>query len=349
MNQQELFDVTVIGGGPAGLYSAFYSGLREMKTKIIEFQPQLGGKLHIYPEKIVWDVGGLTPVPGETLRKQLVQQGLTFNPEVILNEKVESICRDEAGIFVLKTASGKMHFSKTVIVTVGSGILKPQKLEIEGAERFEVSNLNYTVKSLNHFKNKTVIISGGGNTAIDWANELVPVAKQVYLTYRKDKLLGHEAQVSQLLNSSAHCFLNTSITKLVASQEHDVIEKVCLTHQETGESFSLEIDEVIINHGYEQDAALLDHSELSIERAEQFYIAGNATCESSVEGIYAAGDILMYEGKVNLIAGAFQDAANAVNKAKQFIQPDAPKVAMVSSHNEVFQERNREFVRQMMK
>lgn len=242
-----------------------------------------------------------------------------------------------------------MHFSKTVIVAVGSGILKPQKLEIEGAERFEVSNLNYTVKSLNHFKNKTVIISGGGNTAIDWANELVPIAKQVYLTYRKDSLSGHEAQVSQLLNSSAHCFFNTSITKLVASSQHDVIEQVCLTHQETGESFSLEIDEVIINHGYEQDVALLDHSELSIERTEQFYIAGNATCESSIEGIYAAGDILMYEGKVNLIAGAFQDAANAVNKAKQFIQPDAPKAAMVSSHNEVFQERNREFVKQMMK
>ncbi|MGG1396837.1 NAD(P)/FAD-dependent oxidoreductase [Bacillus salipaludis] len=349
MNQQELFDVTVIGGGPAGLYSAFYSGLREMKTKIIEFQPQLGGKLHIYPEKIVWDVGGLTPVPGETLRKQLVQQGLTFNPEVVLNEKVESIGRDEAGIFVLKTASGKMHFSKTLIVAVGSGILKPQKLEIEGAERFEVSNLNYTVKSLNHFKNKTVIISGGGNTAIDWANELVPIAKQVYLTYRKDSLSGHEAQVSQLLNSSAHCFFNTSITKLVASPQHDVIEQVYLTHQDTGEIISLEIDEVIINHGYEQDAALLDHSELSIERAEQSYIAGNATCESSVEGIYAAGDILMYEGKVNLIAGAFHDAANAVNKAKQFIQPDAPKVAMVSSHNEIFQERNREFVKQMMK
>ncbi|MFD0828150.1 NAD(P)/FAD-dependent oxidoreductase [Neobacillus sp. M.A.Huq-85] len=349
MNQQELFDVTVIGGGPAGLYSAFYSGLREMKTKIIEFQPQLGGKLHIYPEKIVWDVGGLTPVPGETLRKQLVQQGLTFNPKVVLNEKVESISRDEAGIFFLITASGKMHFSKTVIVAVGSGILKPQKLEIEGAERFEVSNLNYTVKSLNHFKNKTVIISGGGNTAIDWANELVPIAKQVYLTYRKDSLSGHEAQVSQLLNSSAHCFFNTSITKLVASSQHDVIEQVCLTHQETGESFSLEIDEVIINHGYEQDVALLDHSELPIERTEQFYIAGNATCESSIEGIYAAGDILMYEGKVNLIAGAFQDAANAVNKAKQFIQPDAPKAAMVSSHNEVFQERNREFVKQMMK
>ncbi|MFV2049781.1 NAD(P)/FAD-dependent oxidoreductase, partial [Metabacillus sp. YM-086] len=188
MDSQELFDVTVIGGGPAGLYSAFYSGLREMKTKIIEFQPHLGGKIHVYPEKMIWDVGGQTPILGEKLIQQLVQQGLTFDPTVVLNEKVESISRTEEGIFILHTSSGEKHYSKTVIVAVGSGILNPQKLEIEGAEKFEVSNLHYTVKSLKRFKNKKVIISGGGNSAIDWANELEPIAEKVILTYRKGEL-----------------------------------------------------------------------------------------------------------------------------------------------------------------
>lgn len=156
----------------------FYSGLREMKVKLIEYQPRLGGKIHVYPEKMIWDVGGLTPTTGEKLIEQLVEQGLTFNPTVVLNEKVESITRNEEGIFVLHTASGQVHFSKTIIVAVGGGILNPQKLEIDGAERFEVSNLNYTVKSFNRFKDKTVIISGGGNSAIDWANELEPIAKR---------------------------------------------------------------------------------------------------------------------------------------------------------------------------
>ena len=188
MDQQELFDVTVIGGGPAGLYSTFYSGLREMKTKLIEYQPQLGGKIHVYPEKMIWDVGGTTPIPGATLIERLVEQGLTFNPTVVLHEKIESITRDEDGTFVLQGASGTKHFSKTVIVAVGGGILNPQKLEIEGAERFEVSNLNYTVKSLERFKDKTVMISGGGNSAIDWANELEPIAKRVYVAYRKEAL-----------------------------------------------------------------------------------------------------------------------------------------------------------------
>ena len=348
MDQQELFDVTVIGGGPAGLYSTFYSGLREMKTKLIEYQPQLGGKIHVYPEKMIWDVGGTTPIPGAKLIEQLVEQGLTFNPTVVLHEKIESITRDEDGIFVLQGASGTKHFSKTVIVAVGGGILNPQKLEIEGAERFEVSNLNYTVKSLERFKDKTVMISGGGNSAIDWANELEPIAKRVYVAYRKEALSGHEAQVTQLMNSSVVCFFHTVITKLIADANHETIERVELTNHETGEVSYLSIDDVIINHGYERDMTLLKNSELNIEILDQYYIAGNATSESSVEGLYAAGDILKYEGKVNLIAGAFQDAVNAVNKAKQFVQPDANKVGMVSSHNEVFKKRNKVLVKQMM-
>ncbi|AKR33396.1 MAG TPA: NAD(P)/FAD-dependent oxidoreductase [Bacillus sp. (in: Bacteria)] len=349
MNREELFDVTVIGGGPAGLYSAFYSGLREMKTKIIEFQPHLGGKIHVYPEKMIWDVGGLLPVTGDKLIEQLVQQGLTFKPEVVLDTKVESIIRNQDGTFTLKTSTGEEHFSKTVIVATGSGILKPQKLSIEGAERFEVSNLNYTVKSLKRFKGKTVIISGGGNSAVDWANELEPIAKKVYVTYRKEELSGHEAQVKQLMNSSAECFFNTSITKLIAGDNHEAIEYIELTNHETGEVSHLPIDEVIINHGYERDITLLENSELDVAIIDNYYIAGNANSESSVDGLYAAGDILKHEGKLHLIAGAFQDAGNAVNKAKQFIQPDASEYGMVSSHNEVFKKRNRELIKQMMK
>lgn len=117
---------------------------------------------------------------------------------------------------------------------VGSGILNPQKLEIEGAERFEVSNLNYTVKSLDRFRDKTVIISGGGNSAIDWANELESIAKNVFITCRNNNLTCHESQATQLKNSSVVCFFHTSITKLVAGRDHGAIEKVELTNQDRG-------------------------------------------------------------------------------------------------------------------
>lgn len=343
---KNIFDVTIIGGGPAGLYSAFYSGLRELKTKIIEYQPHLGGKLHLYPEKMIWDVGGQIPISGEKLSAQLVQQGLTFDPKVVLDEKVESIVRDENGIFILRTLSGQEHFSKTIIIAVGGGILTPIKLELEGADRFEVSNLSYTVKSMQRFKDKTIVISGGGNSAIDWANELEPIAKKVYVAYRKDALNGHESQITQLKNSSVTCYFNTTISKLIASENHDAIESVALMNSETGEVSYVDVDEVVINHGYEQDAELLKNSELDIKIAEKYYIDGTSLSESSVEGIYAAGDILYHPGKLQLIAGTFQDAANAVNRAKKYLQPDASQVAMVSSHNDLFIEKNKELMKQ---
>ncbi|WP_370294872.1 NAD(P)/FAD-dependent oxidoreductase [Rossellomorea marisflavi] len=348
MSEKEIYDVTIIGGGPAGLYSAFYSGLREMKTKLIESQPRLGGKIHVYPEKMIWDVGGLTPLSGADLIKQLVKQGLTFDPTVVLNEKVSSIRKDPEGIFILEGDSGDVHLSKTVIVAVGSGIINPQKLKIEGAERFEVSNLHYTVKSLKQFKGRTVLISGGGNSAVDWANELEPVAGKVMVTYRKASFTGHEAQCSQLMNSSADCLFNTTITRLIGSEDGEKIDKVELMNVETENTTIVSVDDVIVNHGFEIDSSLLKDSSLGIEMLDDFYMKGNAVSETSVKGLYAAGDILKHEGKVHLIAGAFQDAANAVNRAKSFISPDADKSGMVSSHNEVFKKRNRELIKMMV-
>lgn len=349
MKQEEIFDVTVIGGGPAGLYSAFYSGLREMKTKLIEYQPNLGGKINVYPEKMIWDVGGVPPVTGETLMEQLADQALVFEPTVVLNEKIESISRHDEGYFVLQAMSGERHISKTVIVAVGGGILNPKRLDIKEAARFEVTNIHYAITSLRRFEGKTVLISGGGNTAIDWANELESIAKKVYITYRKNEPTGHEAQITQLQNSSVTCLPQTTITNIVACENDEKVEKAELTHHGTGEKFHITIDDMIVNHGYEQDASLVKQSELNIEMVDDFFIAGNAHSESSVPGLYAAGDILTFEGKLHLIAGCFQDAAHAVNQAKQFIQPTAEEYAMVSSHNDRFQNKNRKLMEEMMK
>lgn len=348
MAGKEVFELTIIGGGPAGLYSAFYAGLREMKTKIIEAQPDLGGKIHVYPEKVIWDVGGLGPIPGAQLMEQLKQQALTFHPKVVLNEKIVCISRNSEGLFELTAESGRIHFSKSIIVAIGSGILKPQKLQLAGAERFEVSNLHYMVQAIKQFKDKTIVISGGGNSAIDWANMLEPVAKQVYLVHRKSSFSGHESQVTQLMNSTIKCIFSSAITKLIAGKDHTSVEQVELTNHVNGEVVTLAVDEVLINHGFDQDASLLANSELNVQLVDQFYIDGNSVSETSVPGLYAAGDILKHEGKLNLIAGSFQDAANAVNKAKQFIEPDAASAAMVSSHNEVFKNRNKELILQMM-
>lgn len=347
MKEHELFDVIIIGGGPAGLFSAFYSGLREMKTKIIEYQPKLGGKMHVYPDKMIWDVGGVTPIPVGELIERVVKQGLTFQPEVVLNEKVTAIHKNETDIFVIDTASGQKHFTKTIILAVGGGILNPTTLDVKHADKYSDKTLHYSVKSLRHFKNKTVLISGGGNAAIDWALELEPIAKKVYVSYRKDTFKGHEAQVTELLNSSITCCFQTSITRLNGNITDGVIKSVELTDLSTNTVTELTVDDVIINHGYEREAKLLKNSDLDIRLKEDFFIDGNALSESNIAGLYAAGDILKYDGKVHLIVGAFQDAVNAVNRAKQFIEKEAEAFPMVSSHNELLKERSMELMKQI--
>lgn len=342
---RDVFDITIIGAGPAGLYSAFYSGLRGMKTKILDAQDVLGGKLNVYMEKMVWDVGGQPPLPAATLIEQLITQAKTFNPTICLQTKVTHIERVEDDSFCLHTDSGECHYSKTIILALGSGILKPQKLSIEGADRFEVSNLHYVVKSLKQFENRHVVISGGGNAAIDWANELTPLAASVTVVYRKEAFTGaHEAQIEQLMNSGARCLFNTTICKLLADAEGHTIDHVEVKDEITGELSQLLVDEVIINHGYEIDAELLQNSAFDFELDEYSRVIGSDSSETSVPGIYAAGDILIHSSKVNLIAGCFHDAANAVNRAKLYIEPTAEKVAMVSSHNDVFKEKNKELL-----
>lgn len=345
----DIYDITIIGGGPSGLFSAFYSGLREMKTKIIESQNHLGGKVNVYPEKLIWDVGALTPVTGEQLIQQMVEQAMTFDPTVVLGEKVTEIAKNAKGIFELKTDRGQKHFSKTVILAIGGGIITPQKLEVEGASHFYSSNLNYTIKSLKKFKDKVVLVSGGGHTAVDWCNELEPIAKKVYLTYRKEELNAHEAQVSQLLNSSVACLFYTEITKLIPNEEGTAIKQVEITNNQTGEVTYLSVDEVVVNHGYVREKSLFENSPLKVEFKNDYYIKGNEHCETNVPGLYAVGDAVDYEGKVHLLAGTFPDAIKAVNRAKLYIQPGADAYGMVSSHNELFYQRNRELIQKMIK
>jgi thioredoxin reductase (NADPH) len=343
MNERDVYDVTIVGAGPAGLYASFYAGLREMKTKIIEYHPFLGGKVNVYPEKLIWDVGGLAPVTGEQLLKQLIRQGTLFDPTVVLGEKVTSIDREE-DIFVLYTASGQVHFSRTVILAIGYGILKPVKLTLEGAEKFEGTNLHYTVKSLAHYRGKTVLISGGGHAAVDWADDLGDVAKKVYLAYRKDELKGHEATVAKIKKKGVVLLPNTVMELLIPTADGSAVARVALRRSGEGDAApsELDVDEVLVCHGFEYDSELVRSSKVDIRIREPYWIDGTPHGETSVPGIFAAGDVLGYDGKLHLIAGAFQDAANAVNRAKKFISPDAEDSAMVSSHNERFEEKNKE-------
>ena len=340
----ELYDVTIVGGGPAGLYSAFYSGLRGMKTKIIECQDSLGGKMRIYPEKMIWDVGGVKPLRAQEFCENLIQQGLTFNPTVCLNQKVGTIEKKE-DMFVITAEDGNTHYSKAVILANGGGIISPQKLEIEGAHQYELSNLHYTVGTMEQFRDSRVLISGGGNTAIDWAVELMHVAKKVTVVYRKEALSAHEAQVKKLQENGVGIIFNAEITSLQPKEDANRIGSAVISIN--GSEQIIEVDDVLINHGYNRESSVSFAPDIEpVKQGDYYECTGKGAL--STEGLFAAGDNIAYDGKVYLLLGAFQDAVNAVNSAKRYIDPSAHPSAMVSSHNEVFKTRNEQILKERL-
>lgn len=340
MVNNEIFDVTIIGGGPAGLYSAFYSGLREMKTKLIEYNPFLGGKLNVYLEKVIWDIGGLPPTKGSQVISQLVNQAKTFDPTIIQGEKIVSIQKADH-IFKLIAENGNVHLSKSVIVAVGSGILKPTKLEVTDSQRYEATNLYYKVEKLEQFRNQHVVISGGSNSAIDWANTLESIASQVTLVYRGKALRGHEAEVAKLLNSSIKCYFNHTIDQIVPTTDSSKIKTLILKNHETALTTELEMDALIVNHGYDRENVLIEEPISGIEIVDNHYFKTDSGCGTNIAGVYAAGDISLHDGKINLISGALHDALVAVNSAKTYIDPNAEAYGMVSSHHDVLQARSK--------
>jgi len=335
----EVYDVTIIGGGPSGLYSAFYSGLRNLKTKVIESQSVLGGKVNLYPDKILWDVGGLTPITGKKFLSNCITQGLTFHPTICLNTEVSQITKT-AGIFDIRASNGDHHYTKSVILAYGSGIITPNKLAIDGAEQFERTNLHYIPNSLHAFRNKQVFLSGGGNTAIEQANELLSIAAGVTLGYRGDELRAHEHSVETFRNNGGTLLLETQIRAFRSNQLGE-IEAVSLSV--AGKDRTVAADAVIVNHGFACKQAIAFDDALELQFNDNQFIAGNPDSTLGCAGIFAAGDAIAYTGKINLLVGAFQDAVNAVNSAKQYLNPTAEKQAMVSSHNEAFAEKNKQY------
>ncbi|UMR37121.1 NAD(P)/FAD-dependent oxidoreductase [Paenibacillus polymyxa] len=334
----ELYDVTIIGGGPAGMYTAFYSGMRDMKTKLIEAKHELGGRMRIYPEKMIWDVGGVTPILCEKLIDQLEQQARTFEPTIVLGQQITGMDRQEDGTFLLTSATGEQHWTRTIVLAVGYGILKMAKLEIDGADRYEVTNLHYTVQELEPFRDKHVLISGGGNSAVDWANELESIAASVTVVHRRDHFGGHEKNVARMKSSSVRVLTPYAVSQL-HSNNGETIEQVTINHVDTGEIEMLNVDAVIVNHGLKSDFGPLRDWGLDMG---EWHARVSDKLETNLPGIFAAGDFVEYGSKLYLIAGTFTDAALALNSAKLYIDPTADKAAYVSSHNSRFKEKNRE-------
>ncbi|WP_214627801.1 NAD(P)/FAD-dependent oxidoreductase [Paenibacillus agaridevorans] len=332
----ELYDLTIIGGGPAGMYAAFYAGMRDMKVKLIEGKDELGGFLHHYAEKTIWDVGGIPPLRCDQLIRHLAEQARTFDPTIVFGQRVDGLELLPGGAYRLRTDSGKTHDTKTILVAVGRGITEMTKLDIRGADRYELTNLHYTVQNPEAFRDKRVLISGGGNSAVDWANELVDVAKQVIVAHRREEFGAMERSVSRMLEKAD---VRTPYELQELHGEGEAIGAVSIRHGESGDMELIEVDAVVVSHGYSRSYGDLLHWGLDIGK-HGIHVSDQTV--TNLPGIFAAGDCASYSNKVKLIAGAFTDAVLAVNSAMSYIDAEAPDMAYVSSHNEKFREMNKQ-------
>ncbi len=177
---EKIYDVTIIGAGPTGLFTAFYGGMRQASVKIIESLPHTGGQLTaLYPEKYIYDVAGFPKVRAQDLVDNLEEQLNIFDSTVVLGQAIEKVERLEDDTFKLTSNTQETHFTKTIIITAGNGAFQPRRLGIEGCDEFEGVNLHYHVNDMNQYKDQNIVLLGGGDSAVDWAlNDL-----HVILTY----------------------------------------------------------------------------------------------------------------------------------------------------------------------
>ncbi|MCP8969796.1 NAD(P)/FAD-dependent oxidoreductase [Ectobacillus ponti] len=323
--QTNVFDITIIGGGPVGLFTAFYGGMRQASVKIIESLPQLGGQLSaLYPEKYIYDVAGFPKVRAQELVDNLKEQMSKFSPTVCLEESVQTIEKQEDGVFKLVT-NKEMHYSKTIIITAGNGAFQPRRLELDSAVQYEKKNLHYFVDDMNKFAGRKVVVFGGGDSAVDWTLMLEPIAEKVTIVHRRDKFRAHEHSVELLTNSRADIKTPYVPAELIGD---DNITQVVIQDVKTEETLTLDVDDVIVNYGFVSSLGPIKDWGLAIEKNN---IVVNSKMETNIPGIYAAGDICTYDGKVKLIACGFGEAPTAVNNAKAYIDPKAKVQPMHSS------------------
>ena len=314
MEEHEIFDITIIGAGPTGLFASFYGGMRKMKVKILDSLPQLGGQLsELYPDKFIYDVGGFPKVLAKDLVDNLVVQANYGDPAICLEETVTAAER-HGDHFVIQTDKG-LHYSKSILLTAGVGAFQPRKLGVEGSEQFEGKTLHYGVRDLTLFHNKKVVVLGGGDSAVDWAMMLEGVADHVTLSHRREKMTAHEANIDTLLQSSVEVKKPFGVKELVG--ENGQLKELVLIDKEGNEE-RIDADHVIVNYGNITSLGPIKEWGLDMEKNS---VVVNSKMETSVEGIYAAGDIATYEGKVKLIAVGFGEAPTAINNAKAYLDP----------------------------
>ena len=315
---ENIYDITIIGGGPVGLWAAFYAGLRGMDVKIIESLSELGGQPAVlYPEKKIYDIPAYPVTTGAELTAHLIEQLERFKDRtaICLKEEVQTFEKSD-GVFHIQTNKAK-HLSRAIIIACGNGAFAPRPLGLDGEEAYADTNLFYNVHKLNQFSGKKVVICGGGDSAVDWANALEPIAESVTVVHRRESFRAHEHSVEVMEASSVRVL--TPYVPVAISGENGRATGLTLQKIKSDETLDLPLDALIVSFGFSTNNKNLKNWNLDYKRSS---IHVSQTMQTSLEGVFAIGDAADYEGKVELIATGFGEAPIAVNEAIKYAYPD---------------------------
>ncbi len=314
-------DILIIGAGPCGLFTVFEAGLIKLRCHLIDSLPQPGGQLaEIYPKKPIYDVPGFPSVLAGDLVDNLMEQAAPFKPGFTLGERAETIEKTDDDHFIVTTNRGTKHRAPVIAIAGGLGCFEPRKPELENLIKFEDHGVDYIIKDPEKFRDKKIVIAGGGDSALDWTIFLAEVASEVTLVHRRTKFRGALDSVEKVTKLAEDGKINLHTNAEVAELHgEDELNSVVITTKE-GERIEKNADYFIPLFGLSPKLGPLKDWGLNLNKES---IAVNTLDYSTnIPGIYAIGDINDYEGKLRLILCGFHEATLMVQSAYKRIHPD---------------------------
>ena len=332
----DIRDITIIGGGPTGLFALFYAGMRQVSAQIVDALPEPGGQLAaLYPEKFIFDVAGFPQILAKDLVRALVEQNKRFDGKLHLGQRVVALEKD-GGHFVLVTETDRFP-TRSLIIAAGIGAFSPRRLPQACAEPWYGRGIYDVVTDPVRFRGQRVVIIGGGDTAFDWAVQLLPRAAGVTLVHRSDRFRAHDATINEFRAACeagrAAMFTFHELNDIVCKTGSERFSHIVLRDVKAKTTREIDADVVLPMLGFVSDMGAISEWGLDIVKDE---IVVNSAMETGQPGIYAAGDVTTYPGKVKLIASGFSEAAIAVNQAVHWIYPEKKVAPGHSSNMAVF-------------
>lgn len=329
-------DIIIIGAGPVGLFTVFEAGLLKLKCHLIDSLPQAGGQCsEIYPKKPIYDIPGFPSILAGELIDNLMEQAAPFKPGFTLGEAAVSIDKNAEGQFIVTTSKGTQHEAPIIMIAGGLGVFEPRKPPIEGLDNYEDKGVEYIIKDPEIYKGKRCVISGGGDSALDWAIYLVEknIAKEVSLVHRRSSFRGHLDSVQKVMDLADDGRINLiTEAEVVGIGGDGKVEKVVIQHDSQGEIIK-ETDHFIPLFGLKPSLGPIADWGFEIEK--NAIVVDTLDYSTNIPGIYAIGDVNTYTNKLKLILCGFHEGTMAVQSAFARIHPDKKNVLKYTTVNGV--------------